>query len=132
MTTQQTTKRITPHIAEIISWKYGHVADTVDGKIIAWRHATIAQPDDVQIEADRQEYIEFLADNLYKEKREKDYPPIGDQLDAIWKMISDHLSGTIENTDEVEAMFEKIQDVKQKYPKPVKINPVKNKEINQS
>ena len=42
----------------------------------------------------------------YKYARAKEYPPIGDQLDALWK------GGT-----EAEAMLAKVQAVKAKYPK---------------
>lgn len=54
-----------------------------------------------RIQADRQ------ADE-YKFKRAAEYPPIGDQLDALWK-------GGVE----AEAMLAKVQAVKAKYPKGV-------------
>ena len=44
----------------------------------------------------------------YKFKRAAEYPPIGDQLDALWK-------GGVE----AEAMLAKVQAVKAKYPKGV-------------
>lgn len=44
----------------------------------------------------------------YAEKRAAEYPPIGDQLDALWK-----------GGAEAEAMLAKVQAVKQKYPKGV-------------
>lgn len=43
---------------------------------------------------------------LYKLNRKDEYPPIGDQLDALWK-------GGIAADD----MLQKINDVKNKYPK---------------
>ena len=43
----------------------------------------------------------------YYAKRRSEYPSIGDQLDAFWK-----------GGDEATAMLAKIQDVKNKYPKP--------------
>lgn len=43
----------------------------------------------------------------YFAKRRKEYPPVGDQLDAFWK------GGAA-----AEAMLAKIQAVKDKYPKP--------------
>lgn len=46
--------------------------------------------------------------NAYKEKRSKAYPPIGDQLDALWK-----------GGAEAEAMLAKVQAVKLKFPKGV-------------
>lgn len=42
----------------------------------------------------------------YAEKRRLEYPPIGDQLDALWK-----------GGAEAQAMLEKIQAVKAKHPK---------------
>jgi hypothetical protein len=46
--------------------------------------------------------------NAYKAKRAAEYPPIGDQLDALWK-----------GGAEAEAMLAKVQAVKAKYPKGV-------------
>jgi hypothetical protein len=43
----------------------------------------------------------------YKEQRAREYPPIGDQLDALWK-----------GGDAAVAMLEQVQAVKSKYPKP--------------
>ena len=45
--------------------------------------------------------------NGYKYQRASEYPPIGDQLDALWK------GGTA-----AEEMLAKVQAVKNKYPKP--------------
>ena len=45
--------------------------------------------------------------NAYKLDRSAEYPPIGDQLDALWK-------GGTAATD----MLAKVQAVKAKYPKP--------------
>lgn len=42
----------------------------------------------------------------YAEKRRLEYPPIGDQLDALWK-----------GGAEAQAMLEQIQAVKAKHPK---------------
>lgn len=43
----------------------------------------------------------------YKSLRQQEYPPIGDQLDALWK-----------GGDAAAEMLAKIQAVKEKYPKP--------------
>ncbi len=42
----------------------------------------------------------------YKQQRASEYPPIGDQLDALWK-----------GGNEAAAMLAKVQAVKAKYPK---------------
>lgn len=49
-----------------------------------------------------------IATLSYKHNRAREYPPIGDQLDALWK-----------GGAEAEAMLAKVQAVKQKYPKGV-------------
>ena len=46
--------------------------------------------------------------DAYKTKQASEYPPIGDQLDALWK-----------GGAEAEAMLAKVQAVKAKYPKGV-------------
>jgi len=45
--------------------------------------------------------------NAYKLDRSAEYPPIGDQLDALWK-----------GGDAATEMLAKVQAVKAKYPKP--------------
>jgi len=54
-------------------------------------------------EATVQSYIDAHA---YKSKRQVEYPPIGDQLDALWK-----------GGDAAAEMLAKVQAVKSKYPK---------------
>ncbi len=51
----------------------------------------------------------YVYAHAYIAKRAAEYPPIGDQLDALWK-----------GGAEAEAMLAKVQAVKQKYPKGVK------------
>ena len=55
-------------------------------------------------EATVQAYIDSQA---YIENRQREYPPIGDQLDALWK-----------GGDAAAEMLAKVQAVKTKYPKP--------------
>ena len=55
-------------------------------------------------EAAVQAYIDA---NAYIAKRQAEYPPIGDQLDALWK-----------GGDAAAEMLAKVQAVKVKYPKP--------------
>ena len=55
-------------------------------------------------EATVQAYIDAHA---YIAKRQSEYPPIGDQLDALWK-----------GGDAAAEMLAKVQAVKTKYPKP--------------
>lgn len=49
-----------------------------------------------------------IASNAYKAKRAAEYPPIGDQLDALWK-----------GGEAAAEMLAKVQAVKAKYPKGV-------------
>ena len=69
----------------------GDVAYDADGNEVAYDKAAV------------QAYVDAHA---YIAKRAAEYPPIGDQLDALWK------GGT-----EAEAMLAKVQAVKAKYPK---------------
>jgi hypothetical protein len=48
-----------------------------------------------------------LPEETYIEKRKREYPPIGDQLDALWK-----------GGEAAAEMLSKVQAVKAKYPKP--------------
>lgn len=80
----------------IAEWNLPDPQPTVDELVVAW---------DTR-EANRKA-------NEYKELRRKEYPPVGDQLDAIWKML------TPPTGSEAEAMKAQIEAVKAKYPKPV-------------
>jgi len=71
----------------------GDVAYDADGNEVAYDKAAV------------QAYVDAHA---YIAKRAAEYPPIGDQLDALWK-----------GGAEAEAMLAKVQAVKNKYPKGV-------------
>ncbi len=71
----------------------GETAYDADGNEVAYDKAAV------------QAYVDAHA---YIAKRAAEYPPIGDQLDALWK-----------GGAEAEAMLAKVQAVKQKYPKGV-------------
>jgi len=68
----------------------GDDAFDVDGNPVAYDEAVV------------QAYIDA---NAYKAKRLSEYPPIGDQLDALWK-----------GGDAAAEMLAKVQAVKTKYP----------------
>ena len=59
-----------------------------------------------------QELVESEA-NQYKQLRQSEYPPVGDQLDALWKAHGG-------DTTEADALLVKIKGVKAKHPKPSK------------
>lgn len=54
----------------------------------------------------------YMDANAYKDKRTPEYPPIGDQLDALWK-----------GGDAQTEMLAKVMAVKTKYPKPADSTP---------
>jgi len=55
----------------------------------------------------RKECSTRLEQNMYKGLRLSEYPPIGDQLDALWK-----------GGEAAAEMLALVQEVKNKYPKP--------------
>ena len=60
----------------------------------------------VQITDEEAEALRPVYTPTYAEKRVAEYPPIGDQLDALWK-----------GGDAAAEMLAKVQAVKSKYPK---------------
>ena len=61
-----------------------------------------------KVEIDMAAVNAWVDPNAYKAKRQAEYPPIGDQLDALWK-----------GGDAAAEMLAKVQAVKTKYPKGV-------------
>ena len=59
-----------------------------------------------QITIDLTQVNAWVDPEAYKSKRQAEYPPIGDQLDALWK-----------GGDAATEMLAKVQAVKTKYPK---------------
>lgn len=51
------------------------------------------------------------AAKTYKDRRREEYPPIGDQLDIIWKVLD------VSGDTEAQAMKDQIEAIKVKYPK---------------
>lgn len=90
-------------------WKFGvKCSKTADKQgIDNWESETIHKPTPSEILAIMAEYAAYLEANDYAEKRKKEYPSLGDQLDAIWKGGADF-----------DAMKTKVMAVKEKYPKP--------------
>jgi hypothetical protein len=64
---------------------------------------TKTEADDI-IRAKVEASIQVLS---YAEKRLSEYPPVGDQLDALWK-----------GGEAAADMLTKVQSIKEKYPKP--------------
>lgn len=104
-------------ITDALAWKYGHVFDSEDGRITVWRSKE-PQPDEVEIEATRAEYVKFKASVLYQEKRAKEYDPVGEQLDRVTKALKYLKAAGVDIGPDGSAQVERVDSVKQKYPKP--------------
>ena len=78
--------------------------DTYAGLI--WHSTNISKPTEAEVAAELQRLqVEYSTKN-YARKRAAEYPPIGDQLDALWK-----------GGDAAAEMLARVQAVKAKYPK---------------
>lgn len=86
--------------------KHGLEYDDIEMVITKWSHPDIKKPSASQLKKDFAEYEKHLKSIAYKEKRATEYPPIEDQLDALWK------GGT-----DFDAMKSKIEAIKKKHPK---------------
>jgi hypothetical protein len=74
---------------------------------LEWLDEDISKPSKEQVETEIiRLQVEYDA-NKYQRDRKPEYPPIGDQLDALWK-----------GGDAATEMLAKVQAVKEKYPKP--------------
>ena len=49
--------------------------------------------------------------------RAAEYPPIGDQLDALWKLFNHMFEQGAFPVHEAQLLRERIADIKQRYPK---------------
>jgi len=78
-----------------------------DGSI-TWIDTVQTQPTESEIDAEIIRLASVYNAQEYARKREFEYPPIGDQLDALWK-----------GGDAATEMLAKVQAVKTKYPKGV-------------
>lgn len=75
----------------------------VRGNEIEWHSQDIPQPTQDEIDAS----LLVIDSMAYQQLRAAEYPPIGDQLDALWK-----------GGEAAAEMLAKVQAVKTKYPKP--------------
>ena len=73
---------------------------------IVWHEPSTAPVTDAEITAEIARLQAEYDAQAYARSRASEYPPIGDQLDALWK-----------GGDEAAAMLAKVQAVKAKYPK---------------
>ena len=75
---------------------------------INWKDTEQTKPTKQEVEDKVAELVQARLDTQYQRDRRKEYPPIGDQLDALWK-----------GGDAATEMLAKVQAVKIKYPKGV-------------
>jgi len=80
---------------------------TMRGEEIEWLDTEQSLPSEEEILAETNRIKAEYEYNDYQRKRKPEYPPIGDQLDALWK-----------GGDAAAEMLAKVQAVKAKYPKP--------------
>lgn len=90
----------------IISLRPGS-AFVIRGDQVEWLDAEQTQPTDVEITTELARLQAEYDAKQYQRQRAAEYPPIGDQLDALWK-----------GGDAAAEMLAKVQAVKAKYPKP--------------
>ena len=79
---------------------------TEDGDVVTWHDETQVKPSDADIETELQRLIAEEEAKQYQYKRLNKYPPIDDQLDALFH------AGVFP-----EEMALKIQAIKDKYPR---------------
>lgn len=82
-----------------------------DWENLVWKDDKQTKPTWDELSLATEVYIQELNSKLiateYQRQRAAEYPPIGDQLDALWK-----------GGDAAAEMLAKVQAVKAKYPKP--------------
>ena len=74
---------------------------------LEWLDTNQTRPTDTEIAAEVTRLQAQYDATEYQRQRAPEYPPIGDQLDALWK-----------GGDVATEMLAKVQAVKSKYPKP--------------
>lgn len=80
----------------------------LNASVVIIRGDVAYDKDENIVEYDKDAVQAYVDAHAYIAKRAAEYPPIGDQLDALWK-----------GGAEAEAMLAKVQAVKAKYPKGV-------------
>lgn len=110
------------NIADIIILKFPGVdmerqvmvQDDGDGVhyIAKWDDSLGPKPDQATLDQWGIEVEPLRQEQQIREKRRAEYPPIGDQLDALYKAMG---AGTL---PKVPGFFDLIKQVKDKYPKP--------------
>lgn len=79
---------------------------TVEGEEVKWINPSVAPVTEEQIATELARLQADYEAKKYQRDRAAEYPPIGDQLDALWK-----------GGEAAAEMLAKVQAVKNKYPK---------------
>ena len=86
---------------------FENIVDSDGGKITKWKSSEVPQPSEEAIQAKIKELETDFDAKKYQRDRLPEYPPIGDQLDALYH------AGVFPKE-----MADKLKAVKDKYPKP--------------
>lgn len=107
-------------IPQAMAWKYGAKCskNAAGDDIETWEHPTLSKPNRIQIIKDLDEYEAHLSAVAYKKKREKEFWPTGDQLDAIAKTFKFLKAAGTNVGPDGDAWVAHVDAVKAKYPKP--------------
>jgi len=103
---------------EALSWKYPNRGG------ISTRAGVITElPDDIvlsqaEVDAIEVEHAAHVTAIAYKEKRRVEYPPLGDQLDAIWMELNSRRMKGENLIQDADDMLGVILNIKKKHPKP--------------
>ncbi len=79
----------------------------------------VPEPTQTELEQAYQRYLEKKALTEYRDKRKREYPAVGDQLDTLWKALRGMglLADPTLDENTPEGMLARIEAVKAKYPK---------------
>jgi len=83
------------------------VQDDGEGQYIKEWNINAPIPTEQEFKKAWKDLTKFKKDNEYKELRRKEYPPLVEQLEALW-----------EGEGKIEEMRDKIKAIWEKYPKP--------------
>ena len=87
--------------------EFENIVDREGGRITKWKSPEVPQPSEESIQAKLKELEADFNAKKYQRDRLHEYPPIGDQLDALYH------AGVFPKE-----MADKLKAVKDKYPKP--------------
>jgi hypothetical protein len=93
----------------MINFKFYEAIYALHPSVVTIRGDVAYDADGNEVAYDKAAVEAYVQAHEYIAKRQAEYPPIGDQLDALWK-----------GGAEAEAMLAKVQAVKTKYPKGAK------------